>query len=255
MATGGVLKPLGGPPIPLNVDYTREIQPYLGRLLGRGGFGNVYQGTWCGRKVAVKLLTMNTDDPAVLDIFLKEVALCACLRNCDRVVKVLGACLGGQGNTAVVPDPMVASNTMAPAGDAEVAAAPAPPLTPPVAASGSKQWSGTSCIGSSSSSSSHSTTEVLDQASGRLGTASPFCCGEIVPATLAATTVLEGSQQQQHQQQQGHHNHQPQQLALIMELMEGGSLAQRIYHPSKRRLTYLEVWLPLPSHFSACPLY
>jgi hypothetical protein len=30
-------------------------------------------------------------------------------------------------------------------------------------------------------------------------------------------------------------------LALIMELVEGGNLAQRIYHPSKRRLSYLEV--------------
>jgi hypothetical protein len=26
-----------------------------------------------------------------------------------------------------------------------------------------------------------------------------------------------------------------------MELVEGGNLAQRIYHPSKRRLSYLEV--------------
>lgn len=30
-------------------------------------------------------------------------------------------------------------------------------------------------------------------------------------------------------------------LALIMELVEGGNLAQRIHSPSKRRLTYLEV--------------
>lgn len=31
------------------------------------------------------------------------------------------------------------------------------------------------------------------------------------------------------------------QLALIMELAEGGNLAQRIYNPTKRRLGYLEV--------------
>ena len=30
-------------------------------------------------------------------------------------------------------------------------------------------------------------------------------------------------------------------LALVMELCEGGSLAQRIYSPSKRRLEHLEV--------------
>lgn len=51
MATGGVLRPPGGPPIPLNVDYAAEIQPNLGRLLGRGGFGHVYEGTWRGQRV------------------------------------------------------------------------------------------------------------------------------------------------------------------------------------------------------------
>jgi hypothetical protein len=51
MATGGVLRPPGGPPIPLNVDYALEIQPKLGRLLGRGGFGHVYEGTWRGQRV------------------------------------------------------------------------------------------------------------------------------------------------------------------------------------------------------------
>lgn len=52
MATGGVLRPPGGPPIPLNVDYAAEIQPNLGRLLGRGGFGHVYEGTWRGQRVS-----------------------------------------------------------------------------------------------------------------------------------------------------------------------------------------------------------
>lgn len=51
MATGGVLRPPGGPPIPLNVDYATEIQPNLGRLLGRGGFGHVYEATWRGQRV------------------------------------------------------------------------------------------------------------------------------------------------------------------------------------------------------------
>lgn len=52
METGGVIKPPGGgPPIPLNVDFAAEIQPYLGRLLGKGGFGAVYEATWRGQKV------------------------------------------------------------------------------------------------------------------------------------------------------------------------------------------------------------
>lgn len=52
MATGGVLRPPGGPPIPLNVDFAAEIQPNLGRLLGRGGFGHVYEATWRGQRVS-----------------------------------------------------------------------------------------------------------------------------------------------------------------------------------------------------------
>lgn len=52
IATGGVLRPPGGPPIPLNVDYAAEIQPNLGRLLGRGGFGHVYEATWRGQRVS-----------------------------------------------------------------------------------------------------------------------------------------------------------------------------------------------------------
>jgi hypothetical protein len=51
METGGILNPPGGPPIPLNVDFAREIQPHLGKLLGRGGFGAVYEATWRSHKV------------------------------------------------------------------------------------------------------------------------------------------------------------------------------------------------------------
>jgi hypothetical protein len=53
METGGILNPPGGPPIPLNVDFAGEIQPHLGKLLGRGGFGAVYEATWRGRNVSM----------------------------------------------------------------------------------------------------------------------------------------------------------------------------------------------------------
>lgn len=78
--------------------------------------------------------------------------------------------------------------------------------------------------------------QMFDQAAD--GSISPFCCEQLMPSMLAATSVLLDVQQQQVYQ---HQHHQPQQLALIMELMEGGSLAQRIYSTTKRRLTYLEV--------------
>jgi hypothetical protein len=49
MAGGGVIHPPNGPPIPLNVDFGSEVQ--LGRLLGRGGFGHVYEASWRGQQV------------------------------------------------------------------------------------------------------------------------------------------------------------------------------------------------------------
>lgn len=34
-----------------------EIEPNLGRLIGAGGFGRVYECVWKGRRVAVKCVT------------------------------------------------------------------------------------------------------------------------------------------------------------------------------------------------------
>jgi hypothetical protein len=48
MAGGGVIHPPNGPPIPLNVDFGAEVA--LGRLLGRGGFGHVYEAAWRGSR-------------------------------------------------------------------------------------------------------------------------------------------------------------------------------------------------------------
>jgi hypothetical protein len=33
------------------LDFAGEIQPHLGKLLGRGGFGAVYEATWRSHKV------------------------------------------------------------------------------------------------------------------------------------------------------------------------------------------------------------
>jgi hypothetical protein len=48
--------------IDLDVDYESEVAPGLGRLLGRGGYGEVYEGRWRGQRVAVKLLSMDSEE-------------------------------------------------------------------------------------------------------------------------------------------------------------------------------------------------
>lgn len=76
--------------IALDVDYKTEIEPFLGQLLGRGGYGSVYEAEWRGQKVAVKLLSVDTQQD-VYEAFMKEVELSSRFRHCDRVVRLLGA--------------------------------------------------------------------------------------------------------------------------------------------------------------------
>jgi hypothetical protein len=163
-------------------------------------------------QVAVKLLAVDAEDPCVLDAFLKEVALCACLRGSSRVVRLLGACLGGGASAAQQqqqqqqgPPTQQLSSTSASCHTDEAQTCDAAQATPFAAAAHCSTDSRSSCDAAEAS-------------------------GE---ARAAGVTSSSSSHAQQQQQQQ--------QLALIMELVEGGNLSQRIYHPSKRRLSYLEV--------------
>lgn len=164
-------------------------------------------------QVAVKLLTVDTEDPAVLDAFLKEVALCACLRGCDRVVRLLGACLGSCGT-------------------------PPTQLTPPPPSA-----AGTTAAGSTYHTSSTNSTAAAVSGAGAILVENlsvditPFQTQ--LPPDVAADDTPPGSTSGGQQQPQ-------QQWALIMELVEGGNLAHRIYHPGKRSLSYLEVGLKCP---------
>ncbi|KIZ04666.1 Nodulation receptor kinase [Monoraphidium neglectum] len=95
----------GQAPVPLNVDFQAEIEPRLGRVMGRGGYGVVYEAMWRGQKVAVKLLSVDSDQ--LYEAFMKEVALCACFRqepctNSPHVVKLLGACLEDKARLALI---------------------------------------------------------------------------------------------------------------------------------------------------------
>eukprot|EP00798_Chlamydomonas_sp_ICE-L_P020553 gene20553-27343_t len=70
---------------------TTEVEPHLGRLIGVGGFGKVYESSWRGQRVAVKIVTCETETQ--FKSLAKEVELCGRFRNCARVVKLLAACL------------------------------------------------------------------------------------------------------------------------------------------------------------------
>ncbi|KAG1662597.1 hypothetical protein FOA52_002994 [Chlamydomonas sp. UWO 241] len=47
--------------IELDVDFAKEVEPFLGRLIGVGASARVYQGTWRGAPVAVKIMTLDKE--------------------------------------------------------------------------------------------------------------------------------------------------------------------------------------------------
>lgn len=40
--------------VDLHVDYASEIEPHIGRLIGVGAYGRVFEALWRGQRVAVK---------------------------------------------------------------------------------------------------------------------------------------------------------------------------------------------------------
>jgi hypothetical protein len=162
----------------------------------------------------VKLLSLDAEEPSVLDAFLKEVAQCACLRGSSRVVRLLGACLGGAAphqQQQQQPQHTATVSSASTAAEVDLAA---------YAAAAAAAESGQAGVVRRCTSSHCSAGSGQGGSGGEQGTT----------AGNGAAGSSTGRGQQQQQQQQ---------LALIMELVEGGNLAQRIYHPSKRRLSYL----------------
>lgn len=192
-------------------------------------------------QVAVKLLTVDTEEPAVLDAFLKEVALCACLRDCSRVVRLLGACLGGVGGAAPAATAAAAENATPAASRALITAVRSAGQddTSAAADAAAQEHPAHAHAAYSTSEADEIAAMVKGRHSAAAGGAASDAAAGHVATKLSA--VSDGQQQGQQQQRQ---------LALIMELVEGGNLAQRIYNPSKRRLTYLEVGPISALHFA-----
>ncbi|GLC66073.1 hypothetical protein PLESTF_000378700 [Pleodorina starrii] len=224
-------------PIELDVDFETEVAPHLGRLVGVGGFGRVYEGTWRGRKVAVKTVTI--DNEAQRQALAKEAQMCARFRNCERIVQLLGASLG-LGPSAANSPPAGAGTggvfrrttrggTEISSGGGAIPAAPAPDASAAFGSTTSRRGQGSS-DGRGSSGAEPVPTGAETYATSGMGT----------PGRPAYQPTSRPAQQQQAGAQgQGHPGQQN--AALIMELCEGGNLGGRIHHPHMRRLEYLEV--------------
>lgn len=83
------------PDVDLDVDPA-ELEGKLGRCLGTGGFGSVYEAEWRGRKVAVKMLPplaageAGHNGDAEYHALLREIQLASKFES-DRLIKMLGA--------------------------------------------------------------------------------------------------------------------------------------------------------------------
>ncbi|GLC37354.1 hypothetical protein PLESTM_000574800 [Pleodorina starrii] len=223
-------------PIELDVDFETEVAPNLVRLIGVGGFGRVYEGTWRGRKVAVKTVTIDSE--AQRQALAKEAQITARFSCCERIVQLLGVSLGpssasgaaashGGGGRKISSGG--GTETTSSSGDHNLApATPAQPLatetrhgevsnpgtethviSPPVGGQQQQQGVPPPPPGDPASTQQPPSSSRSVQGGGQQPLLSALGCQQLA--------------------------------ALIMELCEGGNLGDRIRHPHMRRLEYLEV--------------
>lgn len=74
----------------VQADASRHLQIVLGRLLGKGMFGQTYLGCWRGGDLAVKCVRVSKESEAAS--FLREVAALAALRH-PNVMQFYGGSL------------------------------------------------------------------------------------------------------------------------------------------------------------------
>ncbi|GLC37353.1 hypothetical protein PLESTM_000574700 [Pleodorina starrii] len=227
-------------PIELDVDFEAEVAPKLVRLIGVGGFGRVYEGTWRGRKVAVKTVTIDSE--AQRQALAKEAQITARFRCCERIVQLLGVSLGPSASGAAASHGGSGGGTET-TSSGERIFAPGTPAQP----------NATEVLhGETSTSDQGTESHGMSPSDGQQQQGAPPPSDPTHHRTNNRLTQA-GQQQQQQSQQQPPRGKQQlglpilllgrrQQLAaLIMELCEGGNLGDRIRHPHMRRLEYLEV--------------
>lgn len=73
----------------------------LGRMIGEGAFGKVYEGKWRGKGVAVKVLVCQDLRSDILHEFQSEVEIMSVLRH-PNICRLLGACMDPPNRALVV---------------------------------------------------------------------------------------------------------------------------------------------------------
>eukprot|EP00193_Tetraselmis_chui_P000733 CAMPEP_0177757570 /NCGR_PEP_ID=MMETSP0491_2-20121128/3712_1 /TAXON_ID=63592 /ORGANISM="Tetraselmis chuii, Strain PLY429" /LENGTH=984 /DNA_ID=CAMNT_0019273227 /DNA_START=910 /DNA_END=3864 /DNA_ORIENTATION=- len=79
----------------LEVDFQRDVQPFIEKRIGGGAFGDVYKGTYKGKPTAIKLFSRyyQGDQEELMNSFVSEVKLMSKFQNCKQIVRILGASL------------------------------------------------------------------------------------------------------------------------------------------------------------------
>jgi hypothetical protein len=126
-AQGPRLPPLSQLDIPMMEDEIQSsidlhipsatIEKHLTKCLGTGGFGAVYQGKYKGQRVAVKKLPpfismqsgVTNNDQSAYDALIREIKL-ASKFDCDRLVKVYGACTDDRNKCCLIMELMTGGN-------------------------------------------------------------------------------------------------------------------------------------------------
>lgn len=114
--------PMMGDEVDPNVDLhvpPASIEKHLGKCLGTGGFGAVYRGKYKGKDVAVKKLppfvTLSSgrdqedSGQAAYEALIREIKL-ASKFDCDRLVKVYGACTDDRNKCCLIMELMKGGN-------------------------------------------------------------------------------------------------------------------------------------------------
>uniref|UniRef100_A0A061R0Y7 Serine threonine-protein kinase edr1-like isoform x1 n=1 Tax=Tetraselmis sp. GSL018 TaxID=582737 RepID=A0A061R0Y7_9CHLO len=83
--------------VDLDVNFDEEIKDFIKGRIGAGAFGQVFLARWRGQDVAVKMFIdeYRHDEAGNLSNFRAELQMMAehVAQGCDRIVKLLGACL------------------------------------------------------------------------------------------------------------------------------------------------------------------